>query len=130
MTYSPIPIVPGQNPVTGGGGEPTGPTGAIQWNNDGEFNGSNYFVTDGGSVRVGPVASDEIEATLSITADPYILDTPYAAVGAPPSVSTTEVGRKDGGSNSIDAGICGVAVFPSALTTGQHLALAQAAGLA
>lgn len=50
--------------------------------------------------------------------------------GAVSSGSTTEVGRKDGGANSIDGGICGVAVFPTALTTAQHLALAQAAGLA
>lgn len=51
-------------------------------------------------------------------------------VAATSDSSATEIGRKDGGGNSIDGGICGVAVFPAALTTGQHLMLAQIAGLA
>lgn len=51
-------------------------------------------------------------------------------IATPIGGSTTEVGRKDGGANSIDGGIFGVAVFASALSTAQHLTLAQAAGLA
>lgn len=51
-------------------------------------------------------------------------------IAAPIGGSTTEVGRKDGAANSIDGGICGVVVYDKALSTAQHLALAQAAGLA
>lgn len=50
-------------------------------------------------------------------------------VDAVSSSSSTEVGRKSS-SVYINGGICGVAVFPTALTTAQHLALAQVAGLA
>lgn len=51
-------------------------------------------------------------------------------IAAPLGSSTTEAARKAGAANYFDGGMCGVACFPSALTTGQHLTLAQAAGLA
>lgn len=51
-------------------------------------------------------------------------------IAAPLGSSTTEVGRKGGSTPFFDGGMCGVGVFPTALSSAQHLALAQAAGLA
>lgn len=51
-------------------------------------------------------------------------------VVAPNGGSRTRVGYKQSASTYFDGGICGVAVFNAALTTAQHLTLAQAAGLA
>lgn len=88
--------------------------------------GANATLTNGWHIvgcsrRSGPGAS-------SLYVDGVQIGT--GTVAAPPGGSATEIGRKDGGSAFTDAGICGVAVFPTALTTAQHLALAQAAGLA
>lgn len=50
-----------------------------------------------------------------------------AAAGT--SGTALEIGRKGLSGSYLDGGVCGVAVFSSALTTAQHLALATAAGL-